>query len=267
MNVGIVVRCYEELNDYLPREQRKVAFTHVVAMDTPAAVLLHDLGIPAEKVEMILVNGASVGLGHRLQDGDRISVYPVFESFDISEQLRVRAHPLREPRFVLDAHLGKLAAYLRMLGFDSLYKNDFKDRVLMALSRNKGRILLSKDQDLVYKSGLTRVYEVKAQRPRSQLTEVVERFDLYRGIQPFQRCMLCNALLETAHKSDVAGRVPRLVLQTHDAFRICPACNKVYWAGTHHQHMHRFIHDLLAQRNGGAANDGGQGREGINEAT
>ncbi len=256
MNASITVRLYEELNDCLPREKRKADVPLTIAADTPVGTLLEDLGIPAHKVEMVRVGGMSVDFHYRLRDGDHISVYPVFESFDISEQLRVRDHPLREPRFVLDAHLGKLAAYLRMLGFDTLYKNDFKDRMLMALSRNNGRILLSKDRTLVYKSGLTRVYEVKALRPRAQLNEVLERFDLYGLARPFQRCMLCNALLETAHKDDVTGRVPPHALQSHDTFRVCPACRKVYWAGTHYQHMHRLIEQLLAQRHDAAELDG-----------
>lgn len=263
MNTSVLVRLYEELNDHLPREMRKTAFPHTIAAGIPAGVLLEDLGIPEEKVELLLVNGESVDLRHRLRDGDRISVYPVFESFDIRDHLRLRDHPLRDPRFVLDAHLGKLASYLRMLGFDTLYKNDFKDRILMALSRNKGRILLSKDRDLVHKSGLTRAHEVRALRPRAQLSEILERFDLYRLVRPFQRCMVCNALLETAHKSDVTGQVPPQVLQCHAAFRVCPACRKVYWAGGHYQHMRRMIQELLTRRHAGAANDDDQGRDGI----
>ena len=247
MNASIAVRLYEELNDCLPREMRKTDVPLTIAADTPVGTLLENLGVPAQKVEMIRVNGVSVDFHYRLRDGDHISVYPVFESFDISDQLRVRDHPLRAPHFVLDAHLGKLAAYMRMLGFDTLYKNDFKDRMLMALSRNKGRILLSKDRALVHKSGLTRAYEVKALRPRAQLTEVLERFDLYGLARPFQRCMLCNALLETAHKDDVAGRVPPQVWQDHQVFRICPACHKVYWAGSHYDRMHSFIQELLAR--------------------
>jgi uncharacterized protein with PIN domain len=175
-------------------------------------------------------------------------VFPMFESLDIGEHLRVRDRPLRDPHFVLDAHLGKLAAHLRMLGFDTLYKNDFTDRLLMALSRNKGRILLSKDRTLVYKSGLTRAYEVKAVKPRQQLSEVLDRFDLYGRTRPFTRCMICNAVLETVRKEDVAGRVPPGVWQTHDTYRRCPACHKVYWPGSHYQRMQRFIADLIARR-------------------
>lgn len=248
MDANLTVRLYEELNEPLPRQKRKAPFTHTVSADTPVGVLLDDLGVAADKVEIILVNGESADLGHRLRDGDHVSIYPVFESFDISEQLRMRDHPLRDPRFVLDAHLGKLATYMRMLGFDTLYKNDYTDPRLMALSRNKGRILLSKDRRLVHKSGLTRAYEVRALRPREQLTEVMERFDLYRLARPFERCMVCNTPLETAHKSDVAGRVPPQVWREHDAFRVCPDCHRAYWSGGHHRRMQAFIRELLARR-------------------
>lgn len=241
----VFVRLYEELNEYAPTGAEKTTFTRAIAGNTQAGTLLAALGIPAEKIELVLVNGASVGFNHRLRAGDRVSVYPVFESMDVSPVLRARDRPLRNPRFVLDAHLGKLAAYMRMLGFDCLYKNDFKDHLLMALSRNDERILLSKDQSLVYKSGLTRVYEVRATDPRLQLKEILERFDLYRLIHPFARCMLCNAPLVTAHKGELAGRVPPRVLAVHDEFRTCPACHKVYWAGSHYQRMRQFIHDVL----------------------
>ena len=248
MDATVTVRLYEELNHALPRDKRKSAFTHGVAAGTPVGELLEALGVPPRKVELILVNGESVDFGRRLRDGDRVSVYPVFESFDVSEQLRVRDQPLRDPRFVLDAHLGKLASYMRMLGFDTLYKNDYTDPTLMALSRTKGRILLSKDRRLVHKSGLTRAYEVRALRPAEQLTEVLRRFDLYRLIRPFQRCMECNALLETAGRDDVAGRVPPQVWRDHEEYRVCPDCHKVYWAGSHYERMQHFIRELLARR-------------------
>ncbi len=268
MNASIAVRLYEELNDCLPREKRKADLHLSVADDMPVGRLLDELGVPAGKVDMIRVNGESVDLRHRLRDGDRISVFPVFESFDISDQVRVREHPLRAPRFVLDAHLGKLAAYMRMLGFDTLYKNDFKDHMLMALSRNKGRILLSKDRTLVHKSGLTRVYEVKAVRPRAQLSEVLERFDLYGLVRPFQRCMECNALLETVRRDEVAGRVPPQVWQEYQVFRVCPDCHKVYWSGSHYRRMREFIQSLLAQRRNESLKvrgGGFDGADGVNQ--
>jgi len=120
------IRFYEELNDFLPLERRKVDFSHEFQRRASIKDLIEALGVPHTEVDLILVNGASVDFSYIVRDGDRISVYPMFEAFDIQMVSRVRPQPLRVIRFVLDVHLGKLARYLRLLGFDTLYRNDYK---------------------------------------------------------------------------------------------------------------------------------------------
>jgi len=120
------IRFYEELNDFLPLERRKVDFSHEFQRRASIKDLIEALGVPHTEVDLILVNGASVDFSYIVRDGDRISVYPMFEAFDIQTVSRVRPQPLRVIRFVLDVHLGKLARYLRLLGFDTLYRNDYK---------------------------------------------------------------------------------------------------------------------------------------------
>jgi hypothetical protein len=93
-------------------------------------IAVESLGVPTNQVDMVLVNGESTELGRELHDGDHLSVYPVFESFDIANVTKVRDRPLRTPRFVLDVHLRKLAHYLRMLGFDSAFNKDSDDNAL-----------------------------------------------------------------------------------------------------------------------------------------
>src|SRR4030042_2496300 len=120
-------RFYAELNDFLPPERRGVRFTHLFALSTSVKDMIEALGIPHAEIDLILVNGHSVDFSYLVQDGDWISVYPVFESLDITPLVHVRPQPLRETRFILDAHLGKLAIYLRMLGYDTLYRNNYQD--------------------------------------------------------------------------------------------------------------------------------------------
>src|SRR3989338_9144205 len=110
-------RFYEELNDFLPPERRKTTFTREFRNRASVKDMIEALGVPHTEVDLILVNGASVDFSYLVQDGDRISVYPMFESFDIRPLVHLRPRPLREPKFVLDTHLGKLAVYLRLLGF------------------------------------------------------------------------------------------------------------------------------------------------------
>ncbi len=132
-------RFYAELNDFLPPGRRMVGFTRAFEGSPSVKDLIEALGVPHTEVDLILVNGISVDFSYRVREGDRISVYPVFESIDITPLVRVRPRPLRETRFVLDAHLGRLAGYLRMLGFDTLYRNDYRDEELERISGARSR--------------------------------------------------------------------------------------------------------------------------------
>src|SRR5262249_31383318 len=148
-------RFYAELNDFLPPGRRGVTFTYSFEGSPSIKDLIEALGVPHTEVDLILVNGESVDFAYRVREGDRISVYPVFESLDITPLLRVRPRPLRETRFVLDTHLGRLAAYLRLLGFDTLYRNDAGDDELARISSGEGRILLTRDRGLLKRSQVT----------------------------------------------------------------------------------------------------------------
>ena len=105
---------------------------------------------------------------------------------------RVRPRPLRVVRFVLDVHLGRLARLLRLAGFDSLYANDWDDRDLSRLSRQEGRILLTRDRGLLMRAEVTHGYCVRSPHPPAQLSEVIARFDLSRASRPFSLCLVCN---------------------------------------------------------------------------
>ena len=193
--------------------------------------------MPHTEVDLVLVNGQSVGFSHPLGDGDRVSVYPVFEAFDISAVTAVRPEPLRVVGFVADVHLGRLARYLRLAGFDTLYANDCNDGELAQISREQRRILLTRDRGLLMRSEVTHGYLVRSVHPRDQLREVLERFDLWRLARPFSRCSLCNGLIQKVDKDQVAGKVPsRTALFTKDFWR-CSSCGKVDWRGTHYESL------------------------------
>ena len=239
-------RFYAELNDFLPPSRRQVAFVH--AFDGRPAIkdTIEALGVPHPEVDLILVNGESVDFAHPLQDGERVSVYPRFESLDITPILRVRPQPLRETRFVLDTHLGRLAAYLRMLGFDALYRADYEDAELAAISSGEHRILLTKDRGLLRRSVVTHGYCVRHRHPREQLVEVVRRFDLVRSMQPFTRCMRCNGVLETASPEAARPRLPARVRELYTEYRSCRSCGRVYWKGSHYDRMLELIQRTLS---------------------
>jgi uncharacterized protein with PIN domain len=234
-------RFYAELNDFLPPERRFTEFAYSFLDVAPVKDRIESFGVPHVEVDLILVNGQSVDFGYRVQDGDRISVYPVFEAFDIAGLTRLRPEPLRDPRFVLDVHLGRLTAYLRMLGFDTLYQNQWTDERLAEISQIEHRILLTRDVGLLKRGSVTHGYYVRATQRRRQLSEVVGRFDLGRLAKPFSRCLRCNALLVRADKNQVRDQLPVQVALLHDEFLRCPDCGRAYWKGGHFRRMRQLI--------------------------
>jgi uncharacterized protein with PIN domain len=238
-------RFYAELNDFLPPERRFREFTLEFLDIATVKDRIESLGVPHTEVDLILVNGEPVEFTYRVADGDRISVYPVFEAFDIAGLTRVRPEPLRDPRFVLDIHLGKLAAYLRMLGFDTYYRNCSADEELAAISAAEHRILLTRDVGLLKRAALTHGYFVRETAPRAQLAEIVARFDLRRLIHAFSRCMRCNGILEDASLEEVRPALPPRAAELYHDFRRCPQCGRVYWKGGHYRRMLDVIARLL----------------------
>jgi uncharacterized protein with PIN domain/sulfur carrier protein ThiS len=237
MGAQATFRFYEELNDFLPEKRRKRAFpVHFQGGDTVKA-LIESLGVPHTEVDLVLVNGQSVSFEKKVREGDRISVYPVFESLEIGSLTKVRPQPLRRSRFVLDVHLGRLAKLLRMLGFDSLYSNSYSDDTLARIARDQGRIILTRDRELLKRSIISHGYCLRSDQPLEQLVEVLKRFDLQERIVPFSRCLRCNSLLQSVDPQDLPDSVPAYVARTYRRFSACPDCGRVFWRGSHWQHM------------------------------
>ena len=191
--------------------------------------LAESLGVPHPEIGPVQVNGQEAALNTITQDGDRVEVHPIPDGCP------------REPRFVLDSHLGKLAAYLRMLGFDCLYQNDYDDDELADTMQNEKRILLSRDRRLLMRKAVTHGYCLRSLEPVQQLSEVVVRFDLSKRIAPFHRCMRCNHLLEPVDKERVLDKLELLTKLYFDEFKICPACQQIYWKGSHYERMQKII--------------------------
>ena len=171
---------------------------------------------------------------------------PLFEALDVTPLLRLRPRPLRTTRFVLDGHLGTLARYLRILGFDTLYRNDFDDAELAHISHDEKRVLLTRDVGLLKRSLVTRGLFLRATDPRHQLVEVVSRLDLYRAIRPFRRCARCNALVRPVARKSLEGRVKPAVLGRFRRFHQCSGCGQIYWPGSHYDRMLAMIDALRA---------------------
>jgi uncharacterized protein with PIN domain len=242
----VTLRFYAELNDFLPQSRRFCDFKVTMPPHTTVKHLVESLGAPHTEIDLILVNGASVDFHHIPQHADRISVYPVFESFDISPVIRLRPEPLRTSKFIADAHLGKLAIFLRMLGFDTLYQNDFEDHEMAVLSHQEQRIILTRDRGLLKRNQVTHGVYIHSTQPRQQLAEIIQRLQLSAFIQPFQRCLECNRLLQNVQKEQILESLPARTRERYDEFQKCPGCLRIYWKGTHYHRMQKFIEEVMA---------------------
>jgi uncharacterized protein with PIN domain len=238
-------RFYAELNDFLPPERQRRPFTHSFQGRVSVKHLIESLGVPHIEVDLILANGESVDFSYIVGDGDRISIYPVFESLDITSVNHLRPRPLRQTCFILDTHLGQLATYLRLVGFDSLYRNDYEDEELARISSDQGRILLTRDRGLLKRSLVTRGYCVRQTDPEQQLLEVVKRFDLMGSLDPFRLCLGCNGPLQPVSKAEIEDRLQPNTRQYYDDFQICSDCQQIYWKGSHYKRMQRFLKRVL----------------------
>jgi hypothetical protein len=171
----------------------------------------------------------------------------MFESFDISSLGPANIVPLRHPKFIADLHLGKLASHLRMLGIDTFFRRTEPDELLLTLSHEERRAVLTKDRALLSDRRLERGYFVRPIHPREQLLDVLRRFDLITCLKPFTRCIECNATLEQIDKDSVLARLPQRVRQHEGEFRRCKTCDRVYWDGSHVERMNRFIAEVIEE--------------------
>lgn len=252
MKIHVFLRFYEELNDFLHPENRKKTFLSII--DTPKTIkqLINSFGIPDVEVDLVLANSHSVPFSYLLKDGDYVSVYPKFESFDISSVTEIRNKPLRNLNFILDVHLGKLAKYLRMLGFDTLYQNNYTDQHLIRLSKESGRVLLTRDKALLNVKQVTRGYWVKNNNAINQIKEVVNRFHLLPLAKPFSRCLKCNAKVQNIDKRLLKNIVSPNIYSQYSEFSECTGCGNVFWKGSHYRSMVRFIEKLKKMDLGGS---------------
>ncbi|MFQ5443393.1 MAG: Mut7-C RNAse domain-containing protein [Nitrospinales bacterium] len=238
------IRFYEELNDFLPLKNQRVRFTALFREGASVREVIETLAVLPCEVDLILVNGQSVDFSYMLRNQDDISVYPVFESFDIGPVTRLRPRPLRRTKFVLDVHLGKLARYLRLLGLDSCYKNDFTDRQILGIMSRERRTILTRDRKLLKMKAVTHGYFIRSENPKEQMVEVIQRFHLQNSIRPFTLCLQCNQPVEEISKNKILSRLQPRTRQFYDVFFHCPSCERLYWRGSHVRHMEHFLKEI-----------------------
>ncbi len=238
---------HAELNDFLPKARKEIEILHTFEQRASVKDTIESLGVPHPEVDYIEVNGEPVDFGYIVEDSDRIHVYPISAALN-SPKISVRPKPLTDFRFVLDIHLGKLANSLRLLGFDTLYRNDYDDEELARISSTEDRILLTRDFGLLMLGIVTYGYFVRNIQVQPQVVEVLRRFNLFELISPFERCLRCNGMLASVDKESIVDQIPENVRDKIDEFQQCQSCGQVFWQGTHYDKMQQFVTDVLKSK-------------------
>ncbi|PLX34115.1 MAG: twitching motility protein PilT [Clostridiales bacterium] len=245
------IRFYAELNGFLKGGDCNGEMKYRHCGRRSVKDLIENFGIPHVEVDLILVNGESVGLDRIVEDGDRIGVYPMFERFNVKGLSKLREIPLRATSFAIDVHLGKLAKYLRLMGFDADYVNDRDDDEILRISNAEGRIILTCDRQMLKRCEVVRGMLINSRKPQEQLAEVLERLDIKAAAKPFSRCMQCNGSIEEitdeTEFDQAFGELPQRVKTWCKELYICRACGKLYWKGSNYQKMVDFVDGVLGK--------------------
>jgi len=227
-----------ELSQFLVRERRGVRFAYACARAATLKNAIEALGVPHTEAGVVLVNGHPATLPRIVREGDRIDVHPG----------PAPEEPLQQTAFVADAHLGGLARFLRMLGFDTLHDNRIADEHIRRLAWEEGRIVLTRDRELLKCRDIAVGCYVHERKPEAQLREVAARYGLAARASPFTLCLLCNLALKPVPKAAVAARLPPDVAARHESFMQCAGCERIYWPGSHYARMREALGRLVEAR-------------------
>ena len=241
----ITFRFYEELNDFLPKNRRKADFETMYKGKRSIKDMIESLGVPHTEVDLILVNGKSVDFNYILQDKDRVSVYPVFESLNITNVTHLRKTPLRRNKFIADINLGNIVKYMRALGLDLFYDSLLSTREIIEISERENRIILTKNSKLLKFKDVSHGIFIRPGTTTEQIRRIIDYLDIKDDIKPFSRCLQCNTLLDVVPKENILNKIPPMTIEFCDEYFQCQSCGKIYWKGTHFINMMRVLKQIL----------------------
>lgn len=245
--IRITLRFYGDLNELVSTNHKQTVFERSLPGPTSVKDLIEGCGVPHTEVDVILVDGKSSGFSYLIQGGERVSVYPFFDAMDLPDGDRLQQSTLSDPRFLVDVNLGKLARYLRLSGFDTVYHTHAKDDDLVEQMLEEDRALLSRDRKLLMRKVVTCGYLPRSDQAAIQLEEVFRRFDLFDEVDPYSRCVHCNGILQSVPKEQILDQLEPLTKRHFDDFAQCPNCGQVYWAGSHRHRLDNRVKKILAK--------------------
>ncbi len=237
-------------HDYLQqllKKKLRAASPFLHHFDRRASIkdVIESLGIPHPVIGSLTVNSREVGFDYILLDNDTVEAIPLTPVVNPFIPTILRPEALEKITFAVDVNAGRLALFLRMLGFDTVYENDIRNSRLAEMAQSQNRILLTRDTTILKRKIIMHGYLLREQNPKKQLVEVVRLYDLSSRIKPLSRCIPCNGLLVPISKEVIMDRLEPLTKKYYHSFHICEECRKIYWPGSHQEKINVFIDDIL----------------------
>ena len=231
-----------DLPDLLHRRWR--GRQRLIKADTRRASVkdvIESFGLPHTEVGRLEVQGRQVDFSLVVGEDLAIEIFPILPPWNVFDPTLLRPRPLTNIKFIVDVNVGKLARFLRMAGFDTLYDHRWKDDKLVALSCREQRILLTRDLSLLQRKQVEFGRYIRALCPNEQLLEVIGLLGLERHVVPFSRCMVCNTPLQPIAKEKIKHRLQPLTRKYYNSFSRCPGCRRIYWPGSHLDGMRQLL--------------------------
>lgn len=208
--------------------------------------LIESLGVPHTEIDLIIVNNTDeIDFSYIVMPGDSIKVYPVSSQTDFLAPSLIRPALPHGFKFICDINIGKLARWLRIFGFDTVYENNLEDDELAEMASKTQRILLSKDSNLLKRKKVIWGHLVRVNDPTEQIVDIVQLFQLERLVQPYRRCLRCNGQLLGVNKEKVDHLLEPLTRKYYTVFHQCDTCGQVYWQGSHRSEMETNLQAVL----------------------
>jgi len=245
----INVSIFGELNDFLKPNMRDKEINIDFIEKRSAKDLIESIGIPHTEVFAIKINGGFSDFDSIIDQNDKLLVYPMSVSrsdniLDRNILKKLRKDYLEIEKFIVDVNLGRLARYLRLMGFDSLYDNNYPDEDIAQFSKEQNRIVLTRDVGLLKRKDISHGYWVRSDKPREQLDEVVIRFGLQDKIQKMKYCSHCNGKLFEVAKEEIIDQLKKKTEENFNKFYQCNDCKKIYWKGSHFDNIEKIAINL-----------------------
>ncbi|MDH3973635.1 MAG: Mut7-C ubiquitin/RNAse domain-containing protein [Deltaproteobacteria bacterium] len=229
---------FSSLRYFLPEEFKNGTLEYPFNGSPSVKDAIEALGAPHTEVAFIICNGRPVDFTFQLKGGENIAVYPYHHRRGKTEKPISPLMPPKRPSFIADVHLGRLARFMRVAGFDTLYeKEDPGDETIAAVASKESRIVLTRDVGLLKRSVVHYGYILRSSSSRLQFSEVVERYSLKPIFRPFGRCVHCNGLIGKIKKKEIESSLPEGIRRDFDKFFICSECSHVYWEGSHYKRI------------------------------